>query len=172
MDYYANAVPAPQMFNWALAPYDPKKEVPRTLSVRTEFATKGASAVDFFTEVKGPLAPTAAPHLQQNSIATTAPVGDLQSSSTSTIEKVLASQTNLEIDRIAKQRVRLMAAKYAASVESSEIIARLEILNRRLLDRSPRVSKDQVVALENANEQLSRIRAAREERSKRLGISA
>ncbi len=172
MDYYANAIPAPQMFNWALAPYDPKNKVPRTLSVRTEFATNNASAVDFFTEAKGPLAPTTAPHLQQNSFATTTPVGDPQSSSTTSVEKVLASQTSLEIDRIAKQRVKLMAAKYASSVESSEIMARLEILNRRLLDRSPRVSKDQVLALENANEQLLRIRAAREERSKRLGIPA
>lgn len=172
MDYYANAIPAPQMFNWALAPYDPKREVPRTLSVRTEFATKNASTVDFFTEAKGPLAPTAAPHAQQDSFATTTPVGDPQSSSTASVEKILTTQTSLDIDRIAKQRVKLMAAKYASSFESSEIMARLEILNRRLLDQSPRVSKDQVLALENANEQLLRIRAAREERAKRLGIPA
>lgn len=63
-----------------------------------------------------------------------------------------------------------MAAKYASGIESSEIVARLEILNRRLLDRAPRVSKDQVVALENANDQLAHIQAAREERSRRLGI--
>ena len=88
------------------------------------------------------------------------------------LRKLLIILWIIEIDRIAKQRVKLMAAKYASSVESSEIMARLEILNRRLLDRSPRVSKDQVLALENANEQLLRIRAAREERSKRLGIPA
>ena len=65
-----------------------------------------------------------------------------------------------------------MAAKYASRTASDEILARLEILNRRLLDRSPRVSPGQVEALESANEKLIRIRAAREERAKRLGITA
>ena len=79
-------------------------------------------------------------------------------------------QPNLEIDKIAKQRVKLMAAKYANGVQSSEILARLEILNSRLSERAPLVSKEQVTALEDANAQLARISLAREERAKRLGI--
>jgi hypothetical protein len=77
---------------------------------------------------------------------------------------------SIEIDQIAKQRVRLMAAKYAAGAQSSEILARLEILNSRLSERAPLVSKEQVTALEDANAQLARIRSVREERAKRLGI--
>lgn len=79
---------------------------------------------------------------------------------------------NAEIDNIAKQRVKLMATKYASNSASAEIVARLEILNQRLLDRSPRVSQVQVEALEQASEKLARISMAREERSRRLGISA
>ncbi|MDP1548038.1 MAG: hypothetical protein Q8L87_18665 [Anaerolineales bacterium] len=77
---------------------------------------------------------------------------------------------SLGVERIANQRVRLLAAKYAGSNETQEIVARLEILNRRLLSIAPRVSEEQVASLERAHEQLTRIRAAREERSKRLGI--
>ena len=63
-----------------------------------------------------------------------------------------------------------MAAKYASGAQSSEILARLQILNSRLSESAPLVSKEQVTALEDANAQLARIRAAREERAKRVGI--
>ena len=82
-----------------------------------------------------------------------------------------ASATD-ELSRMAKQRVILLAAKYAGGNETSEIVARLEILNRRLLERAPRISKDQVAALENASDTLTRIRASRVERASRLGISS
>lgn len=80
--------------------------------------------------------------------------------------------SNTELNHIAKQRIKLMAAKYASNSASAEIVARLEILNQRLLDRSPRVSQVQVEALEQASEKLTLITMAREERSRLLGISA
>jgi hypothetical protein len=48
----------------------------------------------------------------------------------------------------------------------------MEILNSRLSERAPLVSMEQVAALEDAYDQLDRIRATREERAKRFGIPA
>lgn len=142
----------------------------KTPSLRTEFTTAKANLVDFFSVVRGPLAPTAVPSSQAELYAQTSPLSEF--ADTSIAAAAVASSLTADIARIAKQRVQLMAAKYASGTESSEVVARLEILNRRLLDRAPRVTKNQVLALENANEQLVRIRAAREARSKRLGIAA
>jgi len=171
MDYYQDttSVVAPP-FIWAMAPYDPKRDVSKSLMARTEFAATKEKTVDFFVDSTGPFARTVAPTVQAEPLAGTA--SPLGKSSSASVEPSVVPQTNTDVERIAKQRIRLMAAKYASSVESSEIIARLEILNHRLLGLAPRVSKDQVLALENANEQLLRIRAAREDRSKRLGIPA
>jgi len=75
-----------------------------------------------------------------------------------------------ETERIARQRVTLLAASYVGGDERQEIVARLEILNQRLLHRSPCITVEQVTALEKADDQLSRIRAAREERARLLGL--
>lgn len=172
MDYYVDTASfVYPTFNWAnVAPFKPKRQERRALEERTEFAVSKTGPVDFFSAVTGPLAPTAAPSAQVEPIAgTTAPFSE------STVTPVAAAKVaapNVDVERIAKQRVQLMAAKYASGIETSEIVARLEILNRRLLDQAPRVSKAQVLALEDANEQVARIRAAREERSNRLGIPA
>lgn len=172
MDYYIDTASfVYPTFNWAnVAPFEPKRQERMALVGRTEFATAKANAADFFRAVTGPLAPTAAPSVQAEPIAgMTAPLSESAVTPVAGAVAVVAPP-NADVERIAKQRVKLMAAKYASGIESSEIVARLEILNRRLLDRAPRVSKDQVVALENANDQLAHIQAAREERSRRLGI--
>ena len=170
MDYYvdSSAFIYPT-FNWAnVAPFEPKMQEQKAGAARTEFAAAKSGAVDFFIAAKGPLAPTST----RDTLAQE-PIGEVTTSVGETATPVTAAiiKTDVDVDRIATQRVRLMAAKYAGGPESSEIVARLEILNRRLLEQSPRVSKEQVFALENASEQLARIKAAREERSKRLGIA-
>ncbi|MBB5673744.1 hypothetical protein ABQ039_011825 [Xanthomonas sp. WHRI 6108] len=54
-----------------------------------------------------------------------------------------------DIERLAAQRVKILAASYVSQEgNNSEIIARLEILNRRLAQRLPRVSDKQVAFLE------------------------
>lgn len=138
----------------------------RTEFGRTEFATKNAGRFEFFAPQTGPSAPTATPFgpVTRN----TSPISN--QSAVSPAKTAVAPPEETDIDRIASERVKLMAAKYAASSVSAELVARLEILNRRLLDRAPRVSREQVAALESANDQLARIQAAREERSRRLGI--
>lgn len=173
MDYYVDTASfVYPTANWAnVAPFEPKRREQKTLMGWTEFTTATASAIDFFRTVTGPLAPTAAPSTQAEPVAgMTAPLSER--SVTPIAAAVVVVPLSADVERIAKQRVQLMAAKYAGGIESSEIMARLEILNYRLLDLAPRVSKEQVVALEDAQVQLVRIRAAREERSKRLGIPA
>lgn len=171
MQYYIDATPLVNpAIHWAsvaLTKHVPPEQ--RLPIARTGFASAKAVPPDFFAPVTGPSAPTSAPRTQVDTFAELTQT--LSESSVTAGTSDSEAQLNVEVDRIAKQRVQLLAAKYASGKESSEIVARLEILNRRLLDRAPRVSVDQVRALENANEQLAHIRAAREERSKRLGIS-
>lgn len=172
MDYYVDiaAFEYPK-FNWAnVAQFEPKRQEKGILSGRTEFTTAKIGLFDFFSAVTGPLAATANPSKQSETIAdTTVPLSEFI---VNPVVNALEVPPNSDVERIAKQRVQLMAVKYASGIESSEILARLEILNHRLLDCAPRVSNDQVIALENANDQLAHIRASREERSRRLGIPA
>lgn len=163
------------VLNWVdAAPFEPQQQFERKQFERkaangwTEFATKKDGAVDFFRVEPGPWAPTRDPISESKVNAdVTSPISNSPDTSVSVPSNVHAGS---DVAKIARQRVQLMAAKYASGVESSEIIARLEILNRRLLDRAPRVSQEQVIALEEANDQLARIRSAREERSKRMGM--
>lgn len=143
-----------------------ERQESRLPSEWTVFSTAKAALIDFFDPEIGPNTPTAAPSAQVRTESTQT-LSDLSGRPANTH---LAVPSNTSIELIAKQRVQLMAAKYASDTVPSEIVARLEILNHRLLALAPRVSEDQVLALENANEQLVHIRAAREERSKRLGI--
>lgn len=175
MDYYVNTTPVIINPNSSayIAPFQPTsfdkmslKE--KALTEQTAFVTAVASSVEFFA------ASTEALALTSSQIPQTLPTSELTPALTKSeqpqTENAAVPLPNAEIDQIAKQRVRLMAAKYAGGPQSTEILARLEILNSRLLERAPRVSKEQVVALENAHDQLARIRAAREERAKRFGI--
>ena len=75
-----------------------------------------------------------------------------------------------DTDGIASQRVQLLAAQYANGPHAKELQARLEILNHRLLERSPRVSVEQVEFLENVNTQLETLAVKRTERAQRLGL--
>ena len=71
-----------------------------------------------------------------------------------------------EVTRIAAQRVKILAARYAAREgEISEILARLEILNQRLAHQVPRVTASQVEFLEHAAGALAVVEAQRQEMS-------
>lgn len=173
MDYYVDPSATGTTFvNWAnYAPYEPeRRQSPRPVSL-IERPTSISGASDFFDPVAGPSAPTAQPsRVPARAVAQVLTTSANEVRPLSTTAE--ASDINVEVERIAKQRVRLMAAKYASGKESKELVARLEILNSRLLDRSPRVSAGQVQALEFAASQLAQARHARDERRKRLGIEA
>lgn len=134
----------------------------------TQLAEDNDRALDVFSVLKGSRAPTADPLAVRPSIGTiTRTVAEATSQNVSLPENVRAST---EIETMVRQRVKLMAAKYAGGANSAEVVARLEILGHRLLERSPRISHEQVEALELANEQLNKVRVAREQRAARLGL--
>ena len=169
MDYVDMTGNVTGFVNWAnVAPFEPeRRERPRS-EVR-EIQTQISGATDFFDAVKGPGAPTAKLSKDRRANSFTTLTSDISESKSTMSSKALVTEAT-EIDRIAKQRVRLMAAKYVSGKESPEMVARLEILNSRLLDRSPRVTVAHVQSLESAANQLAQARAAREERMRRLGI--
>ena len=169
---YVNVTPVlDPIVNWAVyAPYEDNRPARDTFSTHTRLTGSKKQLFELFASKTGADAPTSFQDAKLNRFSPRVPSLDEQTSNQRRSSQEVGS--NAEIDRIAKQRIRLMATKYAGNNASAEIVARLEILNKRLLDRSPRVSQDQVKALEEASETLSRISMAREERSRRLGILA
>lgn len=75
-----------------------------------------------------------------------------------------------EVSKIAEARIRLLAIKYANDSVSAEMIARLEILNSRLIERSPRVTVEQISFLEQSIGSIKSIEQSRLDRAKRLGL--
>lgn len=128
---------------------------------RTSFHTQDA-APDFFAAQTGPLA-------QTNVRSTDNPAVQNRIESRDVVRPVLSQQAN-SAEKIASQRIKLLAVRYVDSKQSAEILARLEILNQRLLDVAPRTTRERVAALEETNNEIDRIRAAREQRARRFGI--
>lgn len=150
------------------APYEPKMPARASFNSQTNPTTSRETPFQLFKAKTGIHAPTPNTGLE-NSVYRRSTSSDLAARANAIAVK---TDPESEVEVIAKQRVRLMAAKYADDKVSTEILARLEILNQRMISKSPRVTREQVESLEGANEKLSRIRIAREERSKRLGITA
>jgi len=171
MDFYIDHTPYINPVVAAnIAPFQPRTLEQRSLLTnQTAFVTVKADTIDLFATIKeGRLAQTAPPI--PSATPSAEPTPTLKESIHSHPVSAVLLPASDEIDHIAKQRIKLLAIKYASDAQSSEILARLEILNSRLSAHAPLVSKEQVTALENANAQLDNIRAAREERAKRLGI--
>lgn len=78
------------------------------------------------------------------------------------------------VDDVAEQRVLLLARQYASGPASPEreLLARLEILNQKLLAMAPRVTPERVAALEAVSDKLAVIRERTQKRAERLGLSA
>jgi hypothetical protein len=76
-----------------------------------------------------------------------------------------------DVDRIAGERMLLLARKYA-DLHSPETIARLEKLNGLLLEISPRVSDEQVASLQRSHALLQRADSARFERARRRAMQS
>jgi hypothetical protein len=170
MHDYVDTTPLVSPVNWAnIAPFKPQYGPRDAWNDRTTFATRDATPIDFFVVETGPLAPTKVSG-SPNAPAFESTQPHTVSSTSSATQVDTKNPVTAEIDVLANRRVRLMAAKYAGSAQTNEILARLEILNRRLAERAPRVSRGQVEAIENAQDQLARIRSSREDRAKRLGI--
>ncbi len=174
MRYYDPNVPSAESYsNWhnASAFLTDERPRPRT-SHRTEFVTFSRRKRVEEQLLWDPDRPTAPTH-------TTELYAKSEPSKTQTLnEGVPSRQFNADdakvrstnVERIAKDRVVLLAAKYAGASAQAEVVARLEILNNRLLEQAPRVSQDQVRALEAAANHVAKSNARREERARRLGL--
>lgn len=156
--------------NWVdVAPYEPeRRERQGNLVSRVQTALPGAP--DFFGATQGPSAPTSNLS-RQPGLSLTQPATTLISESKARSAQPTGSASK-DAEGIARNRVRLMAANYVGGNETTEIVARLEILNRRLLDQSPRIRVEQVQSLEAAAALVANVRQSREEIMKRLGIKA
>ena len=69
------------------------------------------------------------------------------------------------ISALATERIALMMARHAATNRRTEILARLEMLNERLLLLMPRVTPEKVATLESLATKIGDIRKARMERA-------
>lgn len=78
---------------------------------------------------------------------------------------------DFDVSKIAEDRIKLLALKYANDSVSVEVIARLAILNSRLIERSPRVTIEQISFLEGSIDSVKSIEQSRLDRAKRLGLS-
>lgn len=171
LDYVSVTPLFEPIVNWAeYAPYESSKTARDTFSQHTRPVGSKGELSEWFVPRTGVNAPTPIQDTKLDRFSTH--VFSPREPAPNPDRDARGLRSNVEIDGVAKQRVRLLAAKYASNNATVEMVARLEILNQRMLDRSPRVLQHQVEALEMASEKLSRISMAREERARRLGISA
>lgn len=174
IDFYPEIAPVFPVYEYSAA-FEPRKPTSKRFFDITEFATPIGRWDNFYGDEKGSSVTASALKSQlKNALLHTPTLSEASQRSTSgaiaqnTALPAASSNSGGDPHVIASQRVLLMAAKYAGNVESSEIVARLEILNRRLSAIAPRVTQQQVSSLEKANDQLASIRAAREGRAFRL----
>lgn len=168
MDAYIETAPLSPAYSFAAA-FEPRKPQGNFLVAQTEFSTGIGRWDDFFSNEANVSAPATAPVARAKfSLFHTPTMNEVAAISATPTPAGQPAQLATNIDGIANQRVQLMAAKYAGGNDSLEIMARLEILNKRISTAAPRVSPGQVLALEEANEQLMRIRSSREQRSDRI----
>ena len=78
-----------------------------------------------------------------------------------------AAAAESDVERIARQRVQVLARVKMES-QSTDLLARLEILNAKLARALPRVTPAQVAALEKTADAVMNIRAAHAARMERL----
>lgn len=79
---------------------------------------------------------------------------------------VRAIDSESTVSKTAKERARLIAMKAAKFDESNELIARLELLNQRMLEIAPRITSGQIENLEAGADLIERISARRQERAR------
>lgn len=173
MDYVSFPDYATNFVNWAdVAAFEPPRKEPENSRAARKIQTISGGVPDFFEIPTGLEAPTTFQqhtYRPEQSHVHTNVVGEPGQQRGA--EVCLPIDSN-EIDRIANQRVKLLALRYASSKQSAELVARLEILNQRLLDRSPRISAEQVNSLEDAAALIAASYNSREDRMRRLGIKA
>ncbi len=175
MDFYHAPYVGPTSFFVEQAPYDPRRNTYYGDATAFTGVGKSSSANTSRESVKGSgvtssindsLSSVSGADSSRALTLTSAdrPLQPIQSSRSSVIT---------DFESIARQRVRLLAMKYAdPKGVTGEITARLEILSARLSNVAPRVTAAQVASLEQAAEAIALIQKRRKERSVQLQLLA
>lgn len=171
MDYYVDITPAPSpsIFYASQAAFgrNPPKEkfdlgATRFLSTSYPGLNFAAANIDGTEKV-----PKTSP---QNDATSLVPKSaDVRSLRPPVNERQIQGR-DLEISKIAEDRIKLLAIKYANDSISAEMIARLEILNSRLIERAPRVSVEQISHLEASIDSIKSVEQSILDRARRLGL--
>jgi hypothetical protein len=170
MDYYSPTqfLQSPPAIRSQASGYEPPKSSGGRLHEHTLFAV--LPEITLFSEPKAESAGTAIEKFRPVASPRTSLLNEDLGLAREVGHVNVARNSVEEIDTIANNRVRLLAANYVGGQMSTEIAARLEILDRRMLERAPRITHQHVEVLETANALLERIQQSRVERKKRLGM--
>lgn len=155
MDFQYATTPIDPIVKWGnIAPYEAQPDPQNFLAMQTGAAQKDKH-LDLFSGQFSAV-PTGGHYAIGGNRTAVAPRPVLH---------VIPQKPEAALDEIAQQRIKLLAIKYASEKVSKELVARLEILNHRLIDQAPRVKQEHFANLDAAE---SRLRAKREERDARL----
>lgn len=135
----------------------------------TQFLTIGKSAEDRFEAKDGFYTPTLGVGKPKVDPTPLSIVGQDQSGKAAS-NGLVVGLADQDVRKISEHRIRLLAVKYARESISSEMIARLEILNSRLSERAPRITAQQISSLESAISSVKAIESSRLARAARLGL--
>ncbi|WP_236181510.1 hypothetical protein [Pseudomonas sputi] len=171
MDYYATVAPtpSPSVFYASQAPLGHIPPMENTYAGATRFVSTdfpGLNVGKPGNRVSESL-PKSAPLTDATPLVTMSPEA---STPRAPVHERHIPARDLEINKIAEDRIKLLAIKYANDSISAEMIARLEILNSRLIERSPRVTVEQINFLEGSIGSIKTIEQSRLDRAKRLGL--
>lgn len=171
MDYYVDVTPAPAPSIFyasqaALGRKPPKEnfDLGATQFLTTRYAGSKFAAPDIDGTEK---VPKTSP---QNDVTSLLPNSANIRSHRPVVNERQAQGRDLDISKIAEDRIKLLAIKYANDSISAEMIARLEILNSRLIERAPRVSVEQIRHLEASIDSIKSVEQSILDRAKRLGL--
>jgi hypothetical protein len=170
MDYYAitTQVPTFTSFYSSDASAGRGRELELSHGAATKFLNAGATEVNFGTQNFNPKAKLAGVSTKFDPTPLLSDVLDL---ATPRPFEQSVQVKDAEISKVAEARIKLLAMKYASDTVSAEMIARLEILNSRIIERSPRVTVEQIGTLENSIGAIESIEKSRLDRAKRLGLA-
>jgi len=173
MDYYAISTPVPAITSFfsSDASAGRGRDIEHYYPGSTKFLNAEAPKVHSGTQNLNPKAKLTDVSTKFDSTPLLSDVMDVAASPHPAAFERSSQVKDAEINKAAEDRIKLLAIKYASDSVSAEIIARLEILNSRIIERSPRVTAEQIGSLERSIGAIESIEKSRLDRAKRLGLA-
>ncbi|MGV7240620.1 hypothetical protein [Caballeronia sp. M23-90] len=147
----------------------PQTRTSPTQRTHTQFAILKGNVANFFERPTGTA--TAVRAAELGDVVATLPIANEPARTLPAEAAEARDPMRSKVERIASERMVLLARKYAKQ-HAPEILARLEKLNVLLMEIAPRVSDEQIVALENSHKLLQRTDEARAQRAQRRAVQA